>query len=34
MDVVFVLGALALWGVIALMVRGLKRLEQPTGGRP
>ena len=34
MDVVFVLGALALWGVIALMVRGFKRLEQPTGGRP
>ncbi len=34
MDVVFVLGALALWGVIALMVRGFKRLEQPAGGRP
>ena len=34
MDIAFVLGAFALWGVMALMVRGLTRLEQPAGGRP
>ncbi len=33
MDIVFVLGAIALWGVSALMVRGFERLEQPSGER-
>ena len=34
MDIVFLLGAVALWGVTALSVRGFEGLEQPAGGRP
>ncbi len=34
MDIVFALGAFALWGVTALLVRGFESLEKPAGGRP
>jgi len=34
MDAVYVLGALALWGALALLVRGLQKLEKPPRGRP
>ena len=34
MDAVFLLGAAALWGVMALMVWGFESLEKPDGGRP
>lgn len=33
MDLVFVAGAVALWGVMVLMVWGFKKLEKPEGGR-
>ena len=33
MDVVFIVGIAALWGVTALLVVGLKRLEKPAGDR-
>lgn len=34
MDIAYVVGGLALWGALALMVRGLQRLEKPRGERP
>ena len=34
MDIVFVAAAAGLWGVMALMVWGFKKLEKPQGGRP
>lgn len=34
MEIAFALGAVALWGITALLVRGLERLEKPAGGRP
>jgi len=34
MDIVFLAAAAALWAVLALMVRGLRGLERPQGGRP
>ena len=33
MDFVFLGGIALLWGFIALLVLGLKKLEKPTGGR-
>ena len=33
MDLVFVIGAAALWGVVGLMVCGFRQLEKPEGGR-
>ena len=33
MDIVFVLGTVVLWGVIALLVTGLERLNPPTRGQ-
>ena len=33
MDIAYVLGVALLWGVMALLVRGLEKLQQPTGGR-
>jgi hypothetical protein len=33
MDLAFVLGAAALWGVMVLLVWGFKKLEKPEGGR-
>ncbi len=33
MDVVFVFGAVALWGVMVLLVWGFQRLEKVEGGR-
>jgi hypothetical protein len=33
MDIVFIAVAVGLWGVIVLMVLGLKKLEKPAGGR-
>lgn len=34
MDIVFLGGAVLLWGVTVLLVAGLRRLERPQGGRP
>ncbi len=34
MDLVFLGGAVLLWGVMVLMVWGLRKLERPQGGRP
>lgn len=34
MDTAFVLGIVALWGVMALLVVGFKKLEKSTGARP
>jgi hypothetical protein len=34
MDVVFVVLLAALWGLMVLMVEGLRRLESSEGGRP
>ena len=34
MDLVFLGGAALLWGVMVLMVWGLRKLERPQGGRP
>ena len=34
MDIVFVLAASLLWGLMALLVLGLRKLERPQGGRP
>lgn len=34
MDIVYVAGLALLWGLMALLVRGLKKLDQPQGGRP
>ena len=33
MDMVFILGITALWGVTALLVFGFKKLEKTTGAR-
>lgn len=33
MDLAFILGAAALWGVMVLLVWGFKKLEKPEGGR-
>jgi len=33
MEFAYVLGGLALWGAMVLMVRGCKRLEKPQGDR-
>lgn len=33
MDIAFLVGIAALWGVMALLVAGFKRLEVPTGAR-
>lgn len=33
MDIIFVLGGTLLWGVMALLVLGFKKLEKPQGGR-
>ncbi len=34
MDFVFIAIAAALWGVMALLVRGFEKLQPPEGGRP
>jgi len=34
MDIVYVAGLALLWGLMALLVRGLKKLDKPLGGRP
>ena len=34
MDIAFVIGIAALWGVAALLVVGFKGLEKPAGARP
>ena len=34
MDIVFLLAAAGLWGLMALLVTGLRKLERPQGGRP
>ena len=33
MDVAYISGIAALWGLLALMVSGFKKLEKPEGGR-
>jgi hypothetical protein len=33
MEIAYVLGGLALWGAMALMVLGCQRLEKPQGDR-
>ena len=33
MDIVFLMGIAALWGVMALLVAGFKTLEKPAGAR-
>jgi len=33
MDIYYVVGCLALWGAMILMVKGLKKLEKPKGER-
>lgn len=33
MDIVFIVGAAALWGVMVLLVWGFQKLERPRGGR-
>ena len=33
MDAFFIAGAAALWGAVALMVSGFRKLEKPDGGR-
>ena len=34
MDVAYLLGIAALWGVMALLVAGFNKLEKPAGERP
>jgi len=34
MDIVFVVGTALLWGLLALLALGLRKLERPQGGRP
>ena len=34
MDIVFLAIAAVLWGLMALMVWGFRKLERPQGGRP
>ncbi len=33
MDIAFVIGLVLLWGLMALLVWGFKKLEKPQGGR-
>ncbi len=33
MDIVFLVGMAALYGVVALLVKGLQRLEKSAGGK-
>ena len=33
MDIAFLLGIAALWGVMALLVAGFEKLEAPSGAR-
>ena len=33
MDIAFIFGVLALWGVTVLLVWGFQKLEKPEGGR-
>lgn len=33
MDIAFVLGITALWGLMALVIAGFKKLEKPAGAR-
>ena len=33
MDIAFVLGIAALWGVMALLVTGIQKLDKPAGAR-
>jgi hypothetical protein len=33
MDIAFIVGAAALWGVMVLLVWGFQKLERPQGGR-
>ena len=34
MDIIFLGGVAALWGAMALLVWGFRKLERPQGGRP
>lgn len=34
MDIAYVAMAAGLWGLLALLVRGIRWLEKPPGGRP
>ncbi|CAN5363739.1 hypothetical protein BH10PSE16_BH10PSE16_38320 [soil metagenome] len=34
MDIAYVAGLALLWGLMALLVRGFKKLDKPHGGRP
>ena len=34
MDIVYVAGLALLWGLMALLVRDLKKLDKPLSGRP
>lgn len=34
MDMVYVAGLALLWGLMALLVLGFKKLDKPQGGRP
>lgn len=34
MDIVYVAGLALLWGLVALLFRGLKKPDKPLGGRP
>ena len=34
MDVIYLACAAALWGGMALLIWGLRKLERPQGGRP
>ena len=34
MDMVYLAGIAVFWGLMALLVQGLRRLERPQGGRP
>lgn len=34
MEIAYIVGGLALWGAMALMVQGFKKLEKPQGERP
>jgi hypothetical protein len=34
MEIAYIVGCLVLWGAMALMVHGFKKLEKPQGERP